>query len=205
MFNCSVRCPNTKTVGSFIAGAALSLGTLFASSLPARAESRQLYEYEYKVVHTDYVERVVRRRSIRATPSQAFQELRRCFNCSFPVSGAPRAYPKDDQFIPLRACAGGKFGCKDAPVKAYSFFSLDRIVLVAESGHFDGKDSTIIFNFITDSSGNLKIKVTAFVTDPTVPDFLNKTFARTTWRSFARKLGENMWNNTCAKGKVCGN
>lgn len=54
---------------------------------------------------------------IKAHQNDAFKELHRCFNCSFPVAGAPHAFPTNGQYIPLRACF--TFFCKPAPVRSY--------------------------------------------------------------------------------------
>lgn len=208
MLNRSIRYPILKTVGSFFAGATFSsvtlFTTLFVTSLPARAESRKLYEYEYLVSRPAIVGGQVVRFPVKATPSRALQELRRCFNCSFPVDGAPRAYPKQGQLIPLKACGIGSFACQDAPVKAYTYDGLKRLQLIAQPGHFDGDKSSVTFEFITGNSGYLVLKVTAFVTKPIIPDLPNKTAANATWSGFAAKLGNNMWANTCAQGAICG-
>ena len=211
MFNHSVHHPTVKTAGSFAISAAFTLAASFTIfsvfSLPAHAASRKLYEFDYRVTRSGPVGSSLFRRPIKATTVHALNELKRCFNCSFPVKGAPKTYPKSDQQIPLKACAKftSRFTCKPAPVKAYPFNSLGRLLLIAQRGHFDGANSSVTFQFYTEQkTGELKLKVVAYVTNPTIPDEINKQSADDTWNRFARQLGDNMWANTCAKGKVCG-
>ena len=206
MVNHSVRYPTIKTMSSFAASAAFTLATsfamLFSLSSPSQAAYRKLYEHDYLLQHPDALGlKIV---PFKATPSHALQELRRCFNCSFPVGGAPRAYPTLGQFIPLVVCATGGFGCQKAPVKAYPTDGLYQLRLVAEPGHFDGTGSSVTFNFYTSKGGYLHLKVTGYVTSPIIPDILNKAASRLVWSDFAWNLGNNMWSNTCKQGKVCG-
>lgn len=204
MVNHSVRYPTIKTIGSFAAGAAFTLATsfaiLFSLSSPAHAAYRKLYEYNYSL---NLYNASGLKFLFKATPSQALQELRRCFNCSFPVGNAPRAYPTLGQFIPLQACAIGKFGCQNAPVKAYPFDGLYQLMLVAQQGHFDGTGSSVTFEFYTGKGGYLNLRVTGYVTSPIIPDPLNKVAAELIWGDFAFSLSNNMWANTCKNGKLC--
>ena len=130
------------------------------------------------------------------TEYRAYKELRRCFNCSFPVKGAPKAYPKNGQLVNLVACLG-RLGCKKAPVRTYTVIehgTFQYLKLVAQKGHFDGAGSAIYFRFrIDESNNNLLLDVRAYVAKPTVPDAVNKAAANLTWRRFGNQLGGNMW------------
>lgn len=121
---------------------------------------------------------------------KVWDELHRCFNCNFPVTGAPKAFPKEGQLLKLKACIVGSVGCKNAPVKYYKGqFTEYGWHFVAQDGHFDGKGSQVYFKFYNDAEGYAHLNVWAFVTKPTVPDGPNKDFAKNRWRSFAHILG----------------
>lgn len=121
-------------------------------------------------------------------PSEAVGQLKKCFNCTFPVKNAPKKYPKKGQLIKLRACAAGPFGCKNAPVKFYE--QKNGFYFIAQKGHFDGAGSKIYFQFYNEKkTGYLGLHVWAYVTKPTVPDSVNKSVARGTWQDFAHKMG----------------
>ncbi|MCL6735301.1 hypothetical protein [Streptomyces neyagawaensis] len=123
-------------------------------------------------------------------PAEAIQELKKCFNCTFPVKNAPKKYPKEGQLIKLKACAAGPFGCKNAPVKFYSKGVANGWYFVAQKGHFDGAGSKVYFQFYNEkSTGYLMLHVWAYVAKPSVPDGLNKSFARGKWQDFNHKMG----------------
>lgn len=80
------------------------------------------------------------------TVEKAMKELRRCFNCSFPIAGAPKAFPKLNQIIALNA---SPFSIKNIPyinakvkVTATAWRTWK---FTAEPGHFDGAGSTVTF------------------------------------------------------------
>jgi hypothetical protein len=127
--------------------------------------------------------------------AKAMAELRRCFNCSFPVEGAPAAYPSSDQFIPLKVCVGP--ACRDAPVQFYPH--VDGFGLVAQPGHFEGDGSTIRFRLLRTPEDRLHLNVHANNTNPTEDPAVITAFARNTWHSFANRLGTNI-----AKFQGCG-
>ncbi|WP_200301349.1 hypothetical protein [Streptomyces adelaidensis] len=122
-------------------------------------------------------------------PSEAIRELKKCFNCTFPVKGAPKKYPAENQRINLKACATF-FVCKNAPVRYHKGKDKYGWYFTAEKGHFDGAGSKVYFNFINEKkTGYLKIHVWAYVAKPTVNDSLNKRFATSKWQEFAHKMG----------------
>jgi hypothetical protein len=126
----------------------------------------------------------------------AFRELRRCFNCSFPVNGAPRAYPQPGQLLPLRICnLGPDIVCKNAPVKFYPEERLSGWYFVAQRGHFDGKGSRVHFRLWENRDRFLQLSVVADVANPTIPDSINKAAAHVTWSRFASRLGNNMYRH----------
>jgi hypothetical protein len=130
---------------------------------------------------------------VTGSAATVFNELRRCFNCNFPINGAPRDYPKEGQLVPLRACFGL---CRNAPV---SFHSDEKsyIRFTAQPGHFDGAGSTAEFSFLTGPNNQLHLRVSGYVTNPDIPDTANKIGAYTAWSQFAQKLGSNIWKYQC--------
>ncbi|MGW7021960.1 hypothetical protein OG754_16725 [Streptomyces decoyicus] len=129
---------------------------------------------------------------LKVSPAKAMKSLHDCFNCSFPVKGAPKKFPKENQRLNLEACATF-FACKDAPVRYHGIGTMKNAwYFTAEKGHFDGKGSKVYFNFYTDSKGYLKLHVEGYVTHPSVPDSLNKRFAVEKWQNFAHNMGTKL-------------
>lgn len=121
-----------------------------------------------------------------------FAELHRCFNCSFPVSGAPSKYPSTGQFIPLKACYIPGFACLSAPIKAYPDDRHSRLTFIAQPGHFDGAGSVLTFIWSRDSKAQLHLTVTGEVVSPSIPDAVNAIAAQQTWGQFAQRLALNI-------------
>ncbi|MEU4493606.1 hypothetical protein AB0F96_09125 [Streptomyces sp. NPDC023998] len=169
--------------------AATHTETAPSSAPSAAAGLRKLYDVEFFVGERVSANQI---RKLRIKPVKAWNELHRCFNCSFPVKGAPKKFPTEGQLIKLKACAAGSWGCKPAPVRYYKSGWPYSWCFVAQKGHFDGAGSKVFFRFFNDSSGYLKLNVWAYVTKPTVPDSLNKEFATSKWRAFSHVLGMNL-------------
>ncbi|QDW62856.1 hypothetical protein [Oerskovia sp. KBS0722] len=139
-------------------------------------------------VHGVYSGRGVNHQHARA-------ELTRCFNCSFPISGAPKTYPKVGNLWPLKA-----FG-QNAPVKVTA--APDRVTswtFLAREGHFDGAGSTISFRLYSDGT-RLRLAVSAHVVkdNGVVLNAFNATQAKGTWKSFLDMLNANI----CAQQGRC--
>lgn len=122
----------------------------------------------------------------KATPARVMKELRRCFNCSFPVTGAPHAFPVYGQTINLDA-SPFTFIKKPAPVKVSDVNSTG-FQFVAKKGHFDGEGSTITFNFYNDASGWLHLTTRAIVVKGGSLTSVNKAFAEQKWHDFLARL-----------------
>ncbi|MFJ6678613.1 hypothetical protein ACIQLK_05715 [Microbacterium sp. NPDC091382] len=125
----------------------------------------------------------------KATPKRVMAELRRCFNCSFPVAGAPKAFPKVGQLIPLDA---SPFTCIvkiNAAVKM-NYVTSTTFAFIAAPGHFDGAGSTISFTFYNDKSGYLHLAVGAHILkdNGAVANEVNKRVASQTWLNFLGNL-----------------
>ncbi|MHC0431052.1 hypothetical protein ACX6XY_12805 [Streptomyces sp. O3] len=160
---------------------------------------RKLYDYRF-TVKKDCTSSIVGcggRPTVKAHPSKAWAKLKSCFNCVFPVSGAPKKFPGNGQYIKLKACASGIF-CKNAPVRYYDRAGYSW-QFTAQKGHFDGPGSKVYFKWYQDSNKNLKLRVWAYVASPSVPDSLNKSFAKQTWKKFA----DNMAKKLCPRTWQC--
>lgn len=114
---------------------------------------------------------------------KAAAALKKCFNCSFPLKGAPKAFPVKGQKINLSV-----MGFK-APVQVtkaskspltWTFKTLP--------GHFDGAGSTIQFNLFSGRNNEFALGVTAKVTSSSIPQWLNKNASQKTWRTFAYRI-----------------
>ncbi len=110
--------------------------------------------------------------------------LRECFNCYFPVEGAPREFPKVGDELPLVIEVAGVR--MDAPVRVTEVYETDddfSFEFVGLPGHFDGEGSTVRFHFWNDGE-QLILNVYATTTDAPVPDFFNKRAAEFVWGRF---------------------
>jgi hypothetical protein len=90
--------------------------------------------------------------SFRASTNMS--RLKTCFNCYFPVAGAPRAYPKLGQLLPL-SVAVFNFECtmgSTIQTTDYGSFQFN-----ATRNHVDGFGSNIIFQFIQIGSKNFLV------------------------------------------------
>ncbi|MEU6330514.1 hypothetical protein ABZ851_25040 [Streptomyces sp. NPDC047049] len=155
-----------------------------AGTKVAAAGLRKLYDERFTVKPNN-----AHYPGLRVSPAKAMKSLKHCFNCTFPVKGAPKKFPKENQRINLEACAVF-FACKDAPVRYHGLGNMKNAwYFTAEKGHFDGAGSKVYFNFYTGSKGYLELHVEGYVTHPSVPDSLNKRFAVEKWQSFAHNMG----------------
>ncbi|WP_218009802.1 hypothetical protein [Actinomadura kijaniata] len=149
---------------------------------------RKLYSYTFTAGHCfPSTFKCITYTVAKKHPSKAMKKLKSCFNCTFPVSGAPRKYPKRDQKLPLKACWFKKV-C-NAPVKFYPRGKYGWY-FVAQKGHFDGKGSTVYFRWYQDRKKVLRLHVYAYVANPSVPDWANRTGAHSTWEKFASNMAK---------------
>ncbi|MGP5665312.1 hypothetical protein [Glutamicibacter arilaitensis] len=114
---------------------------------------------------------------------KAAAALKKCFNCSFPLSGAPKAFPVKGQKINLRV-----MGYK-APVQVTKA-SKSPVTWTFKTlpGHFDGTGSTIQFNLFSGRNNEFALGVTAKVTSSKIPQWLNKNASKKTWKTFAYRI-----------------
>ncbi|UXY30193.1 hypothetical protein [Streptomyces sp. HUAS TT20] len=155
-------------------------------------KARKLYDIRMRVKPNNLRGHV----GVAWAPSLAIKELHRCFNCTFPIKGAPKKYPKENQHLSLKACAAGPFGCRNAPVRYHGGVK-NGWYFTAEKGHFDGAGSKVYFQFYSEKNTHyLMLHVWAYVTHPTVPDAINKSFATGKWQDFNHKMGVKLWCQT---------
>jgi hypothetical protein len=111
--------------------------------------------------------------------------IKTCFNCYFPVSGAPKAYPKQGQLLPLTV-ALFNFECTMGPtVQSANYASFE---FYATRNHVDGYGSNIIFQFLQIGSKNYLV-VDAYIVNSL--DFIRGPYmagAGLNWQIFAWNL-----------------
>jgi len=107
--------------------------------------------------------------------------LKKCFNCYFPVKGAPKKFPKKGQVLPLRYGAMNMKCKMRSETFTSTYFSFG---FTALKGHAYGKGSTIGFTFrnnrtlIVSARSNSKLLKSRFVREET----------RAHWKKFADNL-----------------
>lgn len=122
------------------------------------------------------------------SPSKNQALLKKCFNCYFPVSGAPKAFPRIGQKLPLTAL-GLNFECKFKNVYTgpnYFGFQFD-----ATRKHIDMYGSNIIFEFKV-VGGVKRLIVSAYIVNDSL--YVKNAFylsgAVQMWSEFASNLNE---------------
>lgn len=145
-----------------------------AITYPVVADPAWGYTYSYTVNKTAAVNK---------------SRLKSCFNCYFPVSGAPRAFPTPGKLLPLTV-GPANFECKfksEFSGTNYFGFQFD-----ATKNHVDGLGSNIVFEFRT-VGGVKKLVVSAYIVNDSFwannPAY--RLGAQNNWAKFAWNL-----NNT---------
>jgi hypothetical protein len=131
-----------------------------------------------------------------------WNELHRCFNCNFPIGGAPRGFPRVGDELPLEMrIAGQKMA--NLPVKVTEIQrtadAID-IEFATLPGHVDGDGSTIHFHFY-EQGGQLHLGIRGYITDgpgsgdnPWDPILRTgyTEVARGTWQPYIDRLTRNI-------------
>jgi RHS repeat-associated protein len=139
----------------------------------------------------------VYRDPLEVSPDKALAELRRCFNCSFPIAGAPEHFPGAGETLPLTVF----FGLGDASLKSYP--REDGFTFVTGDNHFDGAGSVLKFSFSNNQKGQLQMTVNAWTTDAPLPPALYKISPYIEWENFAEQLGDNIAKYQCNWAVKC--
>lgn len=118
----------------------------------------------------------------------ALAELKRCFNCSFPLGGAAATFPAVGNVWNLAGPGGVA-----APVKITSAnATTGQWTFTAQPGHFDAAGSTISFAINQGRDNEFVLAVSADIVGSSVPEWMQRPVAETTWRGFTY----NIWNNS---------
>jgi hypothetical protein len=122
----------------------------------------------------------------------AWERLHACFNCYFPVAGAPSKWPSYGQLLPLYL----DFELYQVPMECVMNYSViyatsRRWKFLATRNHLDGYGSTIIFDLRRISSGANQLVVDAFIVNDLILGFANHIYednAEANWKKFADNL-----------------
>lgn len=112
--------------------------------------------------------------------------LKNCFNCYFPVAGAPRAFPSVGQLLPLRV-GPANFECKfKSEFNGTNYFGYQ---FDGTKNHVDGLGSNIVFEFKL-VGGAKRLIVSAYIVNDAwwLNNGAYKQGALDNWRNFASKL-----------------
>ncbi|WP_461474831.1 hypothetical protein [Microbacterium sp. HJ5] len=118
------------------------------------------------------------------TPAYVKSLLKLCFNCFFPVDGAPRAFPTKGQILPLRflafnmQCQMGGVASVGTTLYQYSF--------LATKNHVDGLGSSITFSFRSDKALHVTAKIGNFWLNTPPTDWERSTNGQTSRGSSRR-------------------
>ncbi len=94
-----------------------------------------------------------------------WNELHRCFNCNFPIGGAPKEFPKVGDKLPLSVGMGSAGPNMPFPVQVTQVTKTAQAIdieFVTLPGHVDGEGSTIHFRFYEDG-GQLHLGVRGLI------------------------------------------
>jgi hypothetical protein len=95
-----------------------------------------------------------------------WKELNRCFNCNFPIGGAPRGFPRVGDELPLEIRIAGQ-QLANLPVRVTQIERTANdidIEFATLPGHVDGDGSTIHFHF-SEQGGQLHLGIRGYITD----------------------------------------
>lgn len=113
-------------------------------------------------------------------------KLKSCFNCYFPVTGAPRSFPGAGQLLPLRV-GPANFECKfKKEMSGTNYFGWQ---FDATKKHVDGLGSNIIFE-LKNIGGQNKLLVNAYIVNDYwwMKNSLYRDGAKQNWQTFAANL-----------------
>lgn len=126
-------------------------------------------------------------------PGIASTMLHNCFNCYFPVDGAPAAFPSKGRLLPLTVGWGpatSPFTCYMQTVSADNANALSWYFTSAP-GHVDGPGSAIFFDVLKAPNGTNRLYVSAYVHNDNpngIPNSIYAAGAAVTWQNFANNL-----------------
>jgi len=118
----------------------------------------------------------------------AWERLHTCFNCYFPVDGAPSKWPAFGQLLPLRY---GIFNMECKMNYIFTSTSYYRWKFLATKNHLDGLGSNIIFELRRTSAGQNQLVVDAWIVNDVLWPGGNSVYeiaARLNWYQFSVNL-----------------
>lgn len=124
--------------------------------------------------------------TLNKSPAASKALLKSCFNCYFPVTGAPRGFPVAGQVLPLWVGLAN-FECKfRAEFNSTNYFGYQ---FDATKNHIDGLGSNIIFEFAV-AGGVKKLIVSAYIVNNSWwnNNAAYRLGALSNWANFANKL-----------------
>lgn len=164
------------------------------TAYPVLLDPMWLYSYDFSTASTGWAVN-----HPKATDLAVSKLLHGCFNCHFPISGAPRNYPYDGQVLPL-SVTPFTWSVTAAPVKVRTANG-GALQFVALPRHFDGEGSTITFSWYNDPSGYIHLYVHAMVMVDNGPfaNYVNARAAGVNWQLYWKKVADNA-NGTSGGG-----
>lgn len=156
------------------------------TAYPVLMDPNWYYAYDFSAALPLYSARYP-----KATDLAADRLLHSCFNCYFPINGAPRGYPSDGQVLNLNA-SPFSLEATAAPVKVQTANG-GAMQFLALPGHFDGEGSLITFSWYNDTSGYLHLYVHAMVKRDLGPhlNVINSRIAGANWLLFWQRVADN--------------
>ncbi len=125
-----------------------------------------------------------------SSPSLDWYKIHVCFNCYFPVDGAPISFPHFGQDLPLTVLGVGNFHCTMGDAFEYPDLDAYQYDFLAAAGHVDGYGSSVTFQFAAPpGAGNLLI-VSAYIVND-FPSPIKGAYligAQAEWAEFASNL-----------------
>jgi hypothetical protein len=134
-----------------------------------------------------------------------WNELNRCFNCNFPMGGAPHDFPHVGDELPLEIRTGGA-KLANFPVRVTQIEKTGNgidIEFLTLPGHVDGPDSTIHFHFY-ELGGQLHLGIRGYITEgpgsediPVLSPAARAGYsyvAQTVWQPYINNVTRNIAN-----------
>jgi hypothetical protein len=127
----------------------------------------------------------------KASEAAVSRLLHGCFNCYFPINGAPRGYPADGDILNLNASPFSLEALR-APVRVQTANG-GAMQFLAQAGHFDGAGSLITFSWYNDPSGYIHLYVHAKIVRDLGPhlNIINSRIAGANWLFFWQRVADN--------------
>jgi hypothetical protein len=126
--------------------------------------------------------------------SSAWNKVHQCFNCYFPVAGAPSNFPSYKQLLPLKAYIGLiRYNMECTMGYVLTATTYDKWQFWATKNHVDGAGSMITFEFRKVTNSTSKLIVDAWI----IKDFAGIPYnplymmaANINWQNFANNLND---------------